>query len=86
MDAVERGIRLKRLLEDEAVVWVLAELEKANYKRFLKSPDDEERRMAQARAQVLETFQDALRAIVDAGERETIERDRAERPSDDSPK
>jgi len=85
-DVIDRSIRVKRLLEDEAVVWALAELDKENYERFVKADTDEERRQAQARAQVTRIFGTLLQAIVDAGERETIQRDRAERLSGDSPK
>lgn len=79
MDASERGLRVKRLLEDEAVVWTLDELKKANYELFVKAQTNDDRLMAQARAHVTQVFLTTLQALVDVGERENIERERRER-------
>ena len=78
-DIIAAGLRIGLLMEDEVVVAALADLKKANYDLFVKAKSDEDRVMAQARAQVLDTFEQALRAIVDGGERETLERERRER-------
>lgn len=84
-EAIERGVRIQKLLADEAVIWALAEMRQANYNVFVKAATDEERRMSQARAHVLNTFEDTLRAIVSVGEREQYDRDKADRLSGTSP-
>lgn len=84
IDVIDRSIRIQKFLEDEAVQWALSEMRDANYELFVKVNSDEERRMSQARAQILETFENTLRAIVSVGEREQYDRDKAERLSGDS--
>ena len=79
-DAILRAQRIAQWLEDEVVSGALAEFRKANYELFRTAQTDEERRMAQARAQVLDGFETALKAVVDAGHRETLEQERADRP------
>ena len=78
-DAILRAQRIAQWLEDEAVQAALAGFRLANYDLFRTAQTDEERRMAQARAQVLDGFETALTAVVDAGQRETLEQERADR-------
>ena len=75
-DTIRRAQRVEQWLEDEDVSWALAELEKANYELFRVAKNDEERRIAQARAHAYESFRATLRALVDAGE---VEKDRLNR-------
>jgi len=74
-----RAQRVAQWLDDEVVAGALAEFRKANYELFRTAQTDEERRMAQARAQVLDGFETALKAVVDAGQRETLEQERRDR-------
>lgn len=71
--------RIDLLLKDEAVQAALAAMKQAYYTEFLTAKDNEGRVMAQAKAQVLDTFGAALRAVLDAGERETTEQERRDR-------
>src|SRR3989304_4823200 len=78
-DATHRDPRIGPRIELKVVFGALAEFRKANYELFRTAQTDEERRMAQARAQVLDGFETALKAVVDAGHRETLEQERRDR-------
>lgn len=71
--------RIDQFLKDEAVQAAIAAMKKENYRLFLVADDAEARLMAQARALNLDQFETALRGLVDAGERETTEEERAAR-------
>ena len=78
-DVEIRGERIAQFIKDEAIQEALANMREANYGLFRIATTEEERRMAQARAVVLETFEQSMRVIIGAGERERLERERAER-------
>lgn len=86
IDPIERGYRIQKFLDDEAVQYAIEEMKQANYELFLKAQTPDDRMMAQARAQVTAIFLDTLHAVVSVGEREQLERERAERLSADSHK
>lgn len=78
IDPVIRGIRIKQWLEDEAVMWAMDELKRANYESFLSAKTTEELIGAQARQQAFEAFAQTLRAIVGEGEMEQHKREHPE--------
>ena len=79
-EVTEAAMRVGNFLKDEAVQTALQAMKQDGYRKFLASTDDAGRAQAQAYAHVVEDFETLLRAVVDAGERETTEqamRDRA---------
>lgn len=75
----EAAGRIARFLDDEVVQQALAAMQKSAYQAFLMAEDDDGRREAHAKAKVLDTFEAALRAVVDEGERERLEQERRDR-------
>jgi len=75
-DAIRKAQRMQAFLDDEDVQAAFADFEKENYKIFKTAKDDEERRMAQARAQALTIMHDWMLAVCSVGEREQLELDR----------
>ena len=82
LDVELAGARLDEFLKDEAVQQAFTLMKQQAYTDFVAAQDDEERRMAQAKAKVLDTLEAALRAVVDVGERARTERERRERAPD----
>ena len=78
-DAIRTAQRVAQWLEDEAVQEAIARLKKENYQLFLKAPNEEGRRMAQAQAVVLDAFETSLQAVVGVGEREHLEQNATDR-------
>lgn len=75
----EAAQRVERFLEDEAIQGVIKTLRADAYHAFLFSHDDESRRNAHAFATAIDKLEQGIRAIVDAGERERLEEEHAER-------
>lgn len=82
-DRIEvEGARMDEFLRDDTVQTAFRLLERQAYADFLAAEDNEARMMAQAKAKVVDTLSAALRAVVDAGERARIERERLDRAPD----
>ena len=75
----EAGQRLELFLADEAVQTAFEVMKKEYYRAFVGAKTDDDRRMAQAKALVLDTFETALRATVDGAEREILEQEKRDR-------
>ena len=84
-DVIDRGRRIELFLADDAIQDALRWMKEDYYRLFLKAGTDTERLMAQCSAQVVETFENAMRALVSAKERETTEQERADRRSPAAP-
>lgn len=81
-DIEHQAARLDEFLKDETVQEAFGLLKDQAYADFLTATNEEERLMAQARAKVTDTLHTMLRAVVGAGERARIERERLERAPD----
>lgn len=81
-DPIEVGRRVKALLDDPAVQDLMAQAKAQNYTLFRIAKTEEERVTAQARAQVMETWESLLLAVVAVGERSEIERDKQKERED----
>jgi hypothetical protein len=77
-DVELNGRRIAEFLKDEIVQTAMQVLKEQTYKAFLGATNDDERRLAQAKALVLDGFAVALQSVADAGERASIERERRE--------
>ena len=75
----EAGQRLELFLADEAVQTAFEVMKKEYYRSFIAAKSDEDRRMAQAMALVLDTFETALRATISGAEREILEQEKRDR-------
>ncbi len=77
--ATESADAIRRLLKEDAVQDVLANLKDQAYRAFLASKNDDDRRTAHANAQAVDRLETAFQAVVDAGDRERMEAELAER-------
>lgn len=77
--AQERADTIRRVMQDEVVQDVLADLKQTAYGEFLRATNDDERRNAHASAQAIARLETAFQAIVDAGERERLDEEIAGR-------
>ena len=75
----EKADTIRRFLKDETVQDVFEEVRKDVYDTFLRARDDTERREAHALAHALDRLQTVFQAVVDAGERERLDEEIAER-------
>lgn len=76
----EKASTIQRFLKDDVVREVLADLKQDCYRQFLAAKNDDDRRAAHAFAQAVDRLETAFQAVVDAGERERLDEERAERP------
>ena len=77
--ATERADTIQRLLNDEVVQDVLADMKQDAYTDFLRATNDDQRRAAHAFAQGIARLETAFQAVVDAGERERMDAESADR-------
>ncbi len=77
--ATESADAIRRLLKEDAVQDVLADLKDQAYRQFLAAKNDDERRSSHANAQAVDRLETAFQAVVDAGDRERMEAEIAER-------
>ncbi len=70
---------IRRLLKEDAVRDVMEGLKQDAYRQFLAAKNDEDRRTAHANAQAVDRLETAFQAVVDAGDRERMEAEIAER-------
>ena len=75
----EAAQRMDAFLKDEAIQGVIEAMKRDAYHAFLVADDDDTRRHAHAFANAVERLEQGCRAIVDAGERERLEAESAER-------
>lgn len=75
----EAADRLDAFLKDESVQEAIELLKKSYYASFIAAQSDDDRRLAQAKAVVIGDFEAMLRAVVDAGTRETLEQEQRDR-------
>lgn len=78
-ETLRHAERIGAFLADEIVVAALDAMKQVNYDAFLRAKDDESRRMAHAKAVVLDEFVAALQGVVDAGTRVRHEAERRDR-------
>ena len=71
---------IARFWKDDTVQAVVAEIKQDAYTAFLRAKTDDDRRDAHAFAQALDRLETAFQAKMDAGERERMDEERAERP------
>lgn len=69
LETVQDAARIDAFVNDETVAAALGRMNGLCYEEFRTAKDDEARRMAQAKALVLEGFLTELRSVVVAGER-----------------
>ena len=75
----EAAQRVELFMQDEAIQGVFKTMKADAYHAFLFSHNDESRRNAHANAMAIDKLEQGIRAIVDAGERERLEEEHAER-------
>lgn len=75
----ERADTIARFLKEDAVKDALTQMEKEAYDGFLHAKTDDERRFAHAYAQAIARLETVFQAIVDAGERERMDAESADR-------
>lgn len=75
----ENADTVERFLKEPAVQDVFAQLHKAAYDDFRNAATDAGLRDAHALARAIEMLETAFRAVVDAGERERLEEQSADR-------
>lgn len=77
--ATEAADTIERFRNDEVVQGVFADLKDAAYTDFLRATNDDTRRDAHSFAKALDRLETAFQAIVDAGERERLDEEIADR-------
>lgn len=77
--ATEAADTIARFLADDTVQAVFADIKQDAYQSFLRAKTDEDRRNAHAFAQALDRLETAFQAVVDAGERERLDEEIADR-------
>ena len=75
----EAADTLSRFLKEPVVTDAFTALRNDAYREFLSAQTDEDRRQAHATAKAVDKLETAFRAVVDAGERERTEQEKAER-------
>lgn len=78
-EVFEAAERIKAFMADDAVRDALRAQKELAYAAFIKAASDEDRIMAQALALAIDRFDVQMQALMDAGERETLEAERADR-------
>lgn len=75
----EAADTIARFTKDDTVQAVFADLKEQAYAEFLRATNDELRRNAHANAMAIARLETAFQAVVDAGERERMDEEIAER-------
>lgn len=78
-EQIRDGAAVEQILDHEIIKTALANLKTHNYELFRTAKSDEDRVVAQARAQVLESFVGTLAAVVSSGKRSATEQERRDK-------
>lgn len=77
--AIQDANTVERFLQEPIISGTLARLHQDAYREFLLAQTDEDRRAAHSYAKAVDRLETAFRAVVDAGSRERMDEQTADR-------